>query len=295
MEENLNIFCEKPIVINTNDYLEIMNKKKELNFTKLFATGFCLRYSPIFQKLKEVVGKIGKIGVVNASDVINHTHGAHVFVCWRRYEHLSGGHSVEKVVHSLDILNWCIGSKPTKVFAFGGNDYWTPENQKEVEDHLLKLDPNCYNNWKDYENLNPFTAEKTNCDNIVSSIQYENGTKLNLTMLTYAPNAHRTMTFYGLHGSVEFKWEMGIPEITLIRDGAGTHGASQRPCDIQKWKFGKLGHHGGGDRKIVDSLLESVKNETDMAPKIEEAFHSNNACIAVTKSLNSGKVEDVVY
>ena len=295
MEKNLNIFCEKPIVTTIDHYQKIMDTKKQLGFDKLFATGFCLRYSPIFQKLKEIVGQIGKIGVVNATDVINHTHGAHVFVCWRRYNHLSGGHSVEKVVHSLDILNWCIGSRPIKVFAFGGNDYWTPENRPLVEDRLMKLDSNVYNNWKDHENLNPFMADKTTCDNIVSSIQYENGAKLNLTMLTYAPNARRTMVFYGLHGSVEFIWEMGVATITLIKDGIGTHGAFKRPCDIQKWQFGNQGVHGGGDHRIVDGLLEAVKKKTNMIPSINEAFYSNNTCIAVTKSLKSGLPEKVIY
>lgn len=294
MRENINIFSEKPIITKIEDYHEIMKIKHELNFKKLFATGFVLRYSPIFKKLKEEVNKIGKIVTVNATDVISHTHGSHVFAGWRRYEELSGGHAVEKAVHSLDILNWCIDSHPIKVFAFGSNGFWTKSNI-DLEKRLLERDENFYDNYDDYEKLNPFTSDKSNHDNITATLKYENDTNLNLSMVTFAPNARRTMTFYGAKGSVDFVWEMGHATIKVIQidGGIGTHKVKNLPCETKTYEFGELGVHGGGDKFIIMELINAIKNKKDMTPHIKEAFYSNNACIAITKSLNSGNPEIV--
>ena len=294
MKENVNIFCEKPIITKIEDYQKILETKKETNFNKLFATGFVLRFSPIFKKLKEVTSQIGKIGTVSATDVIKHTHGAHFFNGWRRFKEDSGGYCVEKICHSLDILNWCIGSHPTNVFAFGGNNFWIPENA-HMEKKFLERDPKFYQNYQDYDNLNSFTSDKTICDNITASLTYANGTNLNLTMLNYAPNARRTMMFYGVEGSVEFIWEMSRATIKLIPNtGVGCKTISHKPCETQMYEFGPLGQHGGGDAEIAKDLAHAVKHGRDMSPSIQEAFQSNNACIAVTQSLTSKKMEKVV-
>jgi len=297
MKENVHIFCEKPIITKITDYQKIMVAKEEYEFKKQFATGFVLRHSPIFKKLKEVVGKIGSVGVVSATDVIKHTHGAHFYNNWRKSLEISGGYCVEKICHSLDILNWCIGSYPVEVFAFGGQKFWTPEN-KWIEESFLKKDTKFYENYQDYLDFkenNPFTCEKSICDNITATFHYKNGTNLNLMITNYAPNARRTMMFYGVEGSVEFIWEMNCATIKFIPSigGIGTKGAKHLPCEIKTYQFGHLGMHGGGDKEIIRSWLESVEKDKPMIPDILEAFYSNNACIAVTHSLKSGRKEEV--
>jgi hypothetical protein len=111
----------------------------------------------------------------------------------------------------------------------------------------------------------------------------------------YAPNARRTMMFYGVGGSVEFIWEMDRATIKLIPsvNGIGAKGVKHLPCETKMYQFGHLGMHGGGDKEIIRSWLEAVEEGKPMTPDITEAFYSNNACIAVTQSLKSG-IKEIV-
>ena len=45
-DENVNIFCEKPIIKDIDQYRSVMARAKD--YPKLFATGFVLRHSPVF-------------------------------------------------------------------------------------------------------------------------------------------------------------------------------------------------------------------------------------------------------
>lgn len=288
MKENVNIFCEKPIITKMSDYFAIKKCKEELQFNKLLATGFVLRYSPIFIELKKQTEKLGPIYTVTAIDAIKHTHGAHFYLGWRRFQETSGGFCVEKNCHSLDIINWCIGSYPVSVSATGSQSFWTPENRSKVEKGFLENDPDFYNNYQDYENNNSFDCDKTINDNITSTVRYENGTNLNFTMMNFAPNTRRYMLFYGLYGSVEMLWEMDHVTIKHISvyDGVGTKSRKGQPCRTTTVEFGHLDCHGGGDSEIMKGLVNAVQTKTDMNPVIQEAFYSNNACIAITESIN---------
>lgn len=293
-DNNVNVFCEKPIITTIDDYMAVINKYNSLEEKKLFATGFVLRFSPIFKKIKELMPKIGKVQNYIATDILNHSHGAHIFIGWRRFEEFSGGHTVEKGCHILDLLNWFVESYPTEVYSIGGNNYWTPENI-EYKQKLLDYDKDVFKHWNDWENLDPFTSEKTNYDNIVSTIKYKNGVNGTLTLLTYAPNSKRTMTFYGLNGSLEFDWAVGQPKITVCTQGVGVKTNSQNPCVEEVYTFGQFGCHGGGDEILVDSLMDAVRNSTEMHPNITEAFQSNNPCIAMTESLKTNLPVKVIY
>ena len=291
-QKGCHIFCEKPIVTTIDDYKLVQSYAQQ--HKGLFATGFVLRYSPIFRKIKELLPRIGSVKTVIATDVLNHNHGAHVFLGWRRFEEFSGGHTVEKGCHILDLLNWFIGSKPVSVSAIGGNDFWCEENLDQ-EEGLLEHNPHMYEGYGDWDDLNPFTSEKTNADNIVTAIKYDSGVNLSLTLLTYAPNSKRTITFYGVGGCIDFKWEMGRATIEICRQGLGTKKILGKPCVVETHTFGELGHHGGGDKIIIQDLEKALETGEPMEPGIEEALWSNNACIAMTESLKSGQKVDVVY
>ena len=293
MKEDVNIFSEKPIITKMSDYFLIKKAEEDFNYPqKRLRTGFVLRHSPIFQALKNTVSKIGRVTTVSAIDVIKHTHGAHFYQGWRRFKDTSGGYFVEKIVHSLDILNWCIGSYPVEAFGYSDQDFWIEENREVVEPSLLKRDPDFYENYQEYDpkTKNSFMSDKTLHDTFVANFKYKSGTKLSMTILNYAPNARRSMMFYGILGSVEMVWEMDCCTITYIpyNRGIGTKGAKGKPCEMQTLRFGHLGQHGGGDTEIVKNLVNSVVNDTEMTPSIQEAFQANNACIALQRSIESG-------
>ena len=291
-KNNVNIFCEKPIITSIKQYYKI-KKMGLISNDKLFLTGFVLRYSPFFKKIKQLLHLIGPIKTVMACDVQNYSHGSHIFKCWRRYKEYSGGHVVEKTIHIIDLLNWYLESCPKEVFAFGGNDFWNKENTK-YRDMLKQKDNKIFDYFYDYEKVDPFEIDKNNEDNIVCNIKYNNDVKVSLTLVTFAPNSKRTFTFYGMKGVLEASWDLKIPKIKLIRDNIGIKINKSKPCKIEKFVFNNTSCHGGGDDIMISELTKSIKNNSDMKVSITEAFKSNNTCIAIMKSMESGKKEKVI-
>lgn len=98
----------------------------------LFSTGFLLRHSSFYQKVKEIIdsGTLGRIISVEANETLQPAHGGYIMrfarhgvvvpsrlrftrsSCrnWRRYRDQTGPHILEKCCHDIDILNWLLGN-----------------------------------------------------------------------------------------------------------------------------------------------------------------------------------------
>jgi predicted dehydrogenase len=56
---------------------------------------------------------------------------------WRLYFKYSGGLMTELGTHQTDIATWFLGTPPSKVIAYGGNDYWM--DNRDVEDNVTAM------------------------------------------------------------------------------------------------------------------------------------------------------------
>lgn len=52
-----------------------------------------------------------------ADELLSPSHGGYIMRNWRRFREQSGPHLLEKCCHDIDILNWIVGSLPSKVAA----------------------------------------------------------------------------------------------------------------------------------------------------------------------------------
>jgi predicted dehydrogenase len=53
---------------------------------------------------------------------------------WRLYRDTSGGLMTELATHALDVINWFLDARPTKVIGYGGLDYW--KDGRDVFDNV---------------------------------------------------------------------------------------------------------------------------------------------------------------
>ena len=60
----------------------------------------------------------------------------HQFMNWRTYRDLSGGPISDLGAHQIDIFNWFLGTSPKRVYASGGNDFFT---QREHFDNVMAI------------------------------------------------------------------------------------------------------------------------------------------------------------
>ena len=121
-EHGKHVFSEKPLATRIEDCIAINEAHHKSG--KLFATGFVLRYAPIYRKVKELItsGVIGKVLSIDANENITPAHGAYIIQNWRRHTSESGPHILEKCCHDLDLINWFCESLPARTASFGGRD-----------------------------------------------------------------------------------------------------------------------------------------------------------------------------
>ena len=273
------VFSEKPIGTTIEDCVDIYDAYKASG--KLFATGFVLRYAPIYRKVKEMLdsGKFGKILSINADENVAPYHGGYIMMNWRRNSAISGPHILEKCCHDLDLINWFCDSKATKVASFGGRNFFTPENEVLHE----KYGHAVFSKWRDPHAVpSPFTSDKDLMDNQVAIFEYRNGIRVQFqcTMSNAMPT--RRMYFSCTEGTIsvelynrEIKYRfLGDDEEHLIT-------------------FMSADGHGGGDAYIMKELFETMTKGVPPKCSGDEGLESAVLALAIDRAARERGIVDL--
>lgn len=273
------VFTEKPLATSIDDCLEIYNAHKASN--SLFMTGFVLRYAPIYRKAKELLtnGTLGQLLSIDANENITPAHGGYIMMNWRRLTKFAGPHLLEKCCHDLDLLNWLVGSLPSKVAGFGSLDFFKPEN-----DHYASEFPaQTFDSWPDHQRTkeNAFMSDKDLKDTQVAIMRYRNGVKVQFqaTMANAIPE--RRMYFVCSEGSMVL--ELYSSSLRYRRIGE----QETRTVD-----FGADGH-GGGDTYIMKELYHTMCTGENPKSSGSEGLESAVTALAIDKAMNEEIMFDV--
>ena len=283
-EAGKHVFCQKPLATNIDDCKIMYDAWKKSG--KMFNIGFTLRYSPHYRKIKELLseGIVGKITSMEFNETLDFNHGGYIHGDWRRLRKYAGTHLLEKCCHDIDLVNWMVESRASRVASFGGNDFFTPENEKHVERIGKNKDgASPYVTWGGLVNLNPFTSDKDIIDNQVAIIEYENNVRATFHTNCNAGIPERRMYILGTEGAIRADVLTGIIETKKIGFDTKTEDASS----------GSSGGHGGGDGVLVAELAESMLNETPPAVGLKEGLEASITSFAIDDALDTGKIVDL--
>ncbi len=129
LEKGYHILMEKPISPVLSECQRVLQAAKKAQ--RQVVVCHVLRYTPFFQKIKEVIdsGRIGRVVSVQSLENVVYWHQAHSFVRgnWRREEDTSPM-ILQKSCHDLDILLWLLGERCARVSSFGSLSYFREEN-----------------------------------------------------------------------------------------------------------------------------------------------------------------------
>lgn len=132
IEQKYDILLEKPMAPYPEQCLEIA-RSAEKNGVRIVVC-HVLRFSDFFKKLKELIlqGKAGKIATLQHTEGVGNVHQSHSFVRgnWKNSEE-SAPMILAKSCHDMDIIQWLIGGKCTKIQSFDSLSYFTLENKPE--------------------------------------------------------------------------------------------------------------------------------------------------------------------
>lgn len=269
------VFSEKPLATTMADCEAIYRAHHESG--KQFATGFVLRFSPLYRKAREILssGKLGKILSIDANENIDPAHGGYIMTNWRRLTRLAGPHILEKCCHDLDLLNWFCRSVPSRVAAFGGLDFFVPKNKH----YETKYGKATFAAWPDPHRVaSAFTSDKDLMDNSVAILEYRNGIRVmfQATMSNAIPE--RRMYFSCTDGTMVVELYSSTLRYRRIGDKEETL------LDF------KADGHGGGDHVIWKELFRCMDRGTTPSCGGDEGLESAVTALAIDEAIRKNKI-----
>ncbi len=277
-----NVFAEKPLATSIDDCVEINEAHRKAG--TLFATGFVLRYSPLYVKAKALLdsGRFGKILSIEANENIRPEHGGYIITSWRRHKKIAGPHILEKCCHDMDLLEWFTGSLPTRVMAFSGRKFFSPERADMMNRYP---EGTLYVRQNSTQADNPFLADGDIDDSTFSVAEFRNGVFASFSCTMSNPIPERRMRFHCEYGTliVEF-YSMTIRYCIL---GEGEEHL------IKVGGLDGMANHGGGDSLIMSELFRTMQEKS--LPKCggSEGLRSAVFSLALDKSAQEKCVVDM--
>ncbi len=293
------VLCEKPLCQTVEDAQLIARTVQES--PGIFMVGFELREATIFRTMRRLLdeGRIGRVMIGHCFDNCS-VGGNYYYHNPDRQKDFYKTLLLQKGTHSLDLLNWFMGSHPVKVYGMGGMDFYGKggdpllqcrscdkastcpyfvKHDKLTIDGGMQLDFPDYCVWSPEMNLN---------DNSELAINYANGSKATFHESHFTPDYSREFWLVGTKGKMYAYYDN--PGRFLVRIEY-THAAERRTEEFKPHRAG--GGHGGGDFLMRDEFYRRIV-ENDPAPDaLESAYYSTVLAICAEESIESGMPVDI--
>jgi predicted dehydrogenase len=150
LDRGLDVLTEKPMVATADQAARVLAAEARSSGSVRVTHNF--RYTPRNIRIKQLVadGAIGRPLQVLLEYHVDRVHGASYFLRWNRQRSRSGGLSVHKSTHHLDLVSWWLDREPVSVHALGGRAYYgarsphrpyAPDGTPVPNDRLRGVDP----------------------------------------------------------------------------------------------------------------------------------------------------------
>ncbi|MES2310339.1 MAG: Gfo/Idh/MocA family oxidoreductase [Verrucomicrobiota bacterium] len=279
-----NVFCEKPLATSFEDCLKMEKAWKKSG--KEFFFGLCLRYSPLYQRVAQLLeeGVVGKIVSFEFNETLSFNHGGYIMGNWRSNREKAGTHLLEKCCHDIDLVQWFTGSVPVRVASFGGLDFFVPKNKKRIHELGVNSEgKSAYMVWDDPNRQNPFSKEISIVDNQVMIAEFDSGSRCSFHTNCNAAIPERRFYIVGTHGTLRADLYTGTIEWQKI--GFYSSGFSE--------KIDLSGGHGGADEKLIEAFIETLLKGKAPAAGMKEAKLSAIACFGIDQAMDRKEVVDL--
>jgi len=331
MEKGYDVITEKPMTINEEKAQAIIDCQKRTG--RSLRVTFNYRYAPHNTKIRELIssGEIGDVFSVHFEWLLDTNHGADYFRRWHRNKLNSGGLLVHKSTHHFDLVNFWLGTNPSKVFAYGDLNFYGMSNAEkrgtsdfyyrchnseaakndpfaidlDGDETLRELYLNAEADSGYIRDRSVFSDEVSIEDTMGVLVKYKSGAILTYSLNAYMPWEGFNVCINGSKGRIEMK----VVEKAYINAGGekenegALEGVSlmlypmfDSPRKIEV--ITKEGGHGGGDPVLLNDIFGVPLPD----PFNRVASHIDGAMsiltgIAANKSIASGreiKIDDLL-
>ncbi|HEY9290465.1 MAG TPA: Gfo/Idh/MocA family oxidoreductase [Microlunatus sp.] len=132
VEAGLDVISEKPMTATAEQAAGILR----IADRGRIRVSHNLRYTPRHRAVRKLIseGAVGRVLQVTLDYHVDIRHGASYFVRWNRRRDCSGGLTVHKSCHHLDLINWLINDLPDQLYARGGRNFYGTEGAHRPRD-----------------------------------------------------------------------------------------------------------------------------------------------------------------
>lgn len=321
IEKGYHILLEKPMSPDPLECISMVEAAKAHD--KLLTICHVLRYTPFWQKIKEIVdaGTIGDIASIQLNENVEVMHMSHSFVRgnWANSD-ASSPMILQKSCHDMDILMYIMDQKCERVSSFGSlmhfNQKNAPENgplrcldgcpiandcafhagryylgegrgwaKKFTEDHTREGIIEALNTTEYGKCV--YRSNNNVVDHQVVNLEFENGATATFSMCGFTREQTRMVQIMGTKG--EIRGRMDENSISVY-DFLSQH---ETVVNLATPQSG----HGGGDEAIVREFLHAVENygnETESRSSAVVSLESHLLAFGAEASrLQNGQVIEI--
>ena len=297
LQAGKHVFLEKPMAQTVEDCDALIQAWEKAG--TVFMVGLELRYCSLCQAMKGILdrGDIGNVKLGYAVDNVS-VGGGYYYHGPRRRKEYTISLILEKGTHTIDLMNWFVGSEPVRVYSEGGLDVFGGDASDSlrcgdcaeretcpyaVGERGVEMD---YGSSKIQDDGCVYAREVDVDDNSVTSVRYENGAKMTYVECHFTPDYNRHFSLIGTKGRMEAFYnneqEFRI-ELTYRHSG--------RKDVILPEKL--QGGHGGGDPAIQKEFLAYVLKGEACCPGILGARNSAAIAIRAAEACETGQVQTI--
>ena len=292
------VLVEKPLCQTIDDARKILDEASRAK--GIFMIGLELRDCTVFQTIKRLLdeGRIGEVKVANAFDNVA-VGGQYFFHNPARQKEYMKSLLLQKACHSLDLLNWFVGSDPVRVYGIGGQAFFgggkNPAErcsecsrgescpyfirQKLQLDYDAVVESRDYCVWGKRMDLD---------DHSLLAITYANDAKATFHEVHFTPEYSREFWFVGTEGKLYGYYDN--PGRFLVRIEY-SHDPQRR---TEEWKPPHTGgSHGGGDARLRDEFYRRIVENDPPVEAVNSAYYSTALAICAQESVETGQVVDI--
>jgi predicted dehydrogenase len=274
LEAGVDVITEKPMVTDESQCRRVLDAEKRTG-RRLIVT-FNARYSPLHQKIKEVLlaGEIGRITSVDFSEYLDVRHGADYFRRWHRLRGRSGSLWVHKATHHFDLVNWWLGADPEVVSAaqslgnYGRRGpfrhthcrpcphkaacpfYW--DITKEPGMVELYVGPEKADGY--LRDGCVFREDVDIPDTMNAVVRYSTGVTMSYSLNTFEPIEGYRVAFNGTGGRLDVS---AFDRHPLVSDEPEVHLLRSFGRSVKVDVPAAVGEHGGGDDRLRDLIFRN--------------------------------------
>jgi predicted dehydrogenase len=252
------LFLEKPVGITRAECEKLLAASEKTK--RVLMIGHELRYSPYFQKMKELVdaGEIGRPRMVYCKEFRGPFQKKSQD--WILDARKSGGTLVDKNCHHFDLMNWWVGSRPKTVCAFGG-----VAGKKNSKHQAL--------------------------DHATVSFEYENGVLGTLQLCMFAPETKGEDLEMGIVGEKGIlQTRISMIELLLWKKGSGLIEPMVIPVAAKRGEG--WGKHLGFD-EMHEAFLDAIEKGKRPLTTVRDCVDGTLLAIAAEESLGKGRVIEI--